>query len=942
LLRMSGDTQQLPSKDMAVFKSIVKFYESKQYKKGVKAADLILKKHPNHGETLCMKGLTVSYLAKKEEAYELVRRGVKLNLRSHVCWHVYGLLYRQDRDYLEAIKCYRAALRHDPENMQILRDLSLLQIHLRDMTGFVETRRKLLSLKPNIRPNWIGYAISEHLCKHYEFAWTCLDNYEKMFKDDDVPAYETSELHMYKAQIMEEAGQFEEALECLKQRDKQIVDRLGFLEAQGRLLMFLGRYDEAAEIYAKLLKQNPEHHTYVLAYMANQTKFHRFWPALPAPIPDLPKLPDLASEEKKAEEPEVPSTMTSFPTTVHPSGTPIWGWLAPTHSRGRSTRVGIGRQLHKRRLEAYEPLVPLTDEEEEEVIKFFDELLEQHPSSDSLKRLVLHFITGQRFQRRLDIYLRSRLRKGVPSLFRMLRPLYFQAGKGELVSQLLLQYNKCLEEEVSWFGPGVGEEGVKPSMDDDEPPTSLLFTRMVTADHFDFLGETEKALSYVNSAIDHTPTLVELYLCKARIYRHAGNLKESAKWYEEVRSLDLADRYLNTQCVRALLRLDDTQGGMEKALLFSKEPDSPEAANLHDMQCMWYESAVGRSYYRQKNYGKALKKYNETFKHFDDIAEDQFDFHNYCLKKTTLKAYVSMLRMQDRLFSHKFYRRAAKDALKIYLELFDMAARGEAIGAAAQNGDSAGAELSAADKKKLKHKKKREEASKAPKVAAAATAAGGKPKKVDEDPDGEKLLERDPMEESNKLVKRLVMYCTNDAATHVLTYDVMCRQGKLLHCLQALIKLFDLSGRDNTHYKFVAPLAHFCFVAELEKEGTHDAVRQVILAQMAPLLGAEKAFASMAEMKAAANKVVDQVDRRLRGTPELPLVEAMYSLKCLKHAGRDVTSFLEKEWNPQGAFALKECNKMLSYLSSEYGKDSPLSEKFKKRCQDVFPLMESA
>lgn len=47
--------------------------------------------------------------------------------------------------------------------------------------------------------------------------------------------------------------------------------------------------------------------------------------------------------------------------------------------------------------------------------------------------------------------------------------------------------------EVSWFGPGVGEEGVKPSMDDDEPPTSLLFTRMVTADHFDFLGETEKA-----------------------------------------------------------------------------------------------------------------------------------------------------------------------------------------------------------------------------------------------------------------------------------------------------------------------------------------------------------------------------------------------------------------------------------------------------------------
>lgn len=49
------------------------------------------------------------------------------DLKSHVCWHVYGLLYRSDRDYREAIKCYRNALRIDPENIQILRDLSLLQ-----------------------------------------------------------------------------------------------------------------------------------------------------------------------------------------------------------------------------------------------------------------------------------------------------------------------------------------------------------------------------------------------------------------------------------------------------------------------------------------------------------------------------------------------------------------------------------------------------------------------------------------------------------------------------------------------------------------------------------------------------------------------------------------------------------------------------------------------
>lgn len=38
-----------------MFRQLVKFYESKQYKKAIKAADAILKKFPEHGETLAMK-----------------------------------------------------------------------------------------------------------------------------------------------------------------------------------------------------------------------------------------------------------------------------------------------------------------------------------------------------------------------------------------------------------------------------------------------------------------------------------------------------------------------------------------------------------------------------------------------------------------------------------------------------------------------------------------------------------------------------------------------------------------------------------------------------------------------------------------------------------------------------------------------------------------------
>ncbi|KAH1127544.1 hypothetical protein GYH30_016231 [Glycine max] len=117
---------------VSLFLFLQKSYETKQYKKGLKAADVILKKFPDRGETLSIKGLTLNWMDRKSEAYELN------DLKSHVCWHVYGLLYRSDREYQEVIKCYRNALRIDPDNIEILCDLSHLQISLLDECEFLE------------------------------------------------------------------------------------------------------------------------------------------------------------------------------------------------------------------------------------------------------------------------------------------------------------------------------------------------------------------------------------------------------------------------------------------------------------------------------------------------------------------------------------------------------------------------------------------------------------------------------------------------------------------------------------------------------------------------------------------------------------------------------------------------------------------------------------
>ena len=60
----------------------------------------------------------------------------------------------------------------------------------------------------------------------------------------------------------------------------------------------------------------------------------------------------------------------------------------------------------------------------------------------------------------------------------------------------------------------------------------------------------------MNQAIEHTPTVVELYILKAKIYKRVGDTGRAATLYDEARKLDLADRYLNAVASRYRLRND--------------------------------------------------------------------------------------------------------------------------------------------------------------------------------------------------------------------------------------------------------------------------------------------------------------------------------------------------------------------------------------------------
>lgn len=48
--------------------------------------------------------------------------------------------------------------------------------------GFVETRRKLLGLKPNLQQNWTAYAVANHVANNTEKTVQAIDAFIKTLK----------------------------------------------------------------------------------------------------------------------------------------------------------------------------------------------------------------------------------------------------------------------------------------------------------------------------------------------------------------------------------------------------------------------------------------------------------------------------------------------------------------------------------------------------------------------------------------------------------------------------------------------------------------------------------------------------------------------------------------------------------------------------------------
>jgi peptide alpha-N-acetyltransferase len=234
-------------------------------------------------------------------------------------------------------------------------------------------------------------------------------------------------------------------------------------------------------------------------------------------------------------------------------------------------------------------------------------------------------------------------------------------------------------------------------------------------------------------------------------------------------------------------------------------------------------------------------------KHFEDFHEDQFDFHQYCIRKVTLRAYTEVLRWEDSLWGEDYYFSAAEGISRVYLHIADNPS-------ILDDGEPDFSKMTAAERKKAKaiaRKKKKV----AEKKEEEITKVKGKTSPVDEDPEGKELLKLAPLEEAKKYSSILSRHCPKRFGTWTLQYDVAIRRKKWLLALQALFKMEALNAH---HAGYISRLIDFSLQVP-SLQGFSEPAMTVLTEEFPRLLRGEtgQGFVIEAAKQIRCGKVVD-------------------------------------------------------------------------------------
>ena len=144
--------------------------------------------------------------------------------------------------------------------MNVLRDLSLLQVQLKDYAGFAESRMKIMQHRPTELVNWTSYMVAVYLTGDYKTALDLFDTIEQTINaienaDKKPKPQEKNEIWLFKAKILEDMGDWKAGIKFLTKKsvEKIILDDVRKNEFLAKFYKNHGLTKKAVDCLEKLL-----------------------------------------------------------------------------------------------------------------------------------------------------------------------------------------------------------------------------------------------------------------------------------------------------------------------------------------------------------------------------------------------------------------------------------------------------------------------------------------------------------------------------------------------------------------------------------------------------------------------------------------------------------------------------------------------------------------
>lgn len=712
------------------FMDALKLYENKSHQKSLKVLDTILKKDPQNIEALVLKGLNLNAINEAQEGESYIRNAINridgTNTTS-ICCHLLGIYMRSQKNYSESIKWFEGALSNGSTNMQIYRDLATMQSQIGDFKAALRSRKKYWESFMGYRANWTGLAVAQDVNGERQQAVNTLSQFEKLAagKISEAEKFEHSECLLYKNDIMyRSAGDNPDKL-------RNVLRHLN--DVENDVFDKLGLLERKAAIYMKLGEMKDASVVYRTLIKRNPDNFRYY------------KLLEVA--------------------------------------------LGV-----------------LNDNKQK--LKLYQKLAQIYPRCEPPKYVPLTFVEDEgNLSELLKNYILPQLERGVPAAFSNIKPLY--KLRPEIVPKLL---GSIVTEYLN-------------SLDPNESPVAYIWSNYFMAQHHLHSKELGQAQLLIDKSIEHTPTIVEFYILKARIMKHAGMIDQAADVMNNSRLMDLQDRFINCKTVKYYLRANNIEKAVEVLSLFTKNDDGAinGVKDLHLVEASWFIVEQAEAYHRlyvlnskklserrnqlsddidqskellseikelewnaQKYQGLALKRFVAISKFYEQFVDDQLDFHSYCMRKGTPRAYLEMLDWGKKLYTKPMFVRALKGASNIYFDLH----KGITLQRSSDVKDDGPESVSTSKKSKKEntafHKKIEEE-----KKQVMAY-----PPNQDDDPFGLKLIETtDPLHDFEKIFfQNYDQQISDSQRDYLLDFEYHYYCGKLALCLIAMKKYARYNG----------------------------------------------------------------------------------------------------------------------------------------------------